>query len=53
MRGVRRRRGGASEGRDVLLALDDFTGLVGFREMARLSPQLEMEDATEEEAVEY
>ena len=34
--------------------LDDFTGLVGFPgEMARLSPQLEMEDATEEEMVEY
>ena len=42
------------KGEDVLLVLDDFTGLVGFPgEMARLSPQLEMEDATEEEMVEY
>ena len=42
------------KGEDVLLVLDDFTGLVGFPgEMARLSPQLEMKDATEEEMVEY
>ena len=42
------------KGEDVLLVLDDFTGLVGFPgEMARLSPQLEMEDATEEEMVEH
>ena len=45
-----------AEGRDVLLAVDDFAGLVGFpAEMGRLSPQLELEDAeaTEEQMVEY
>ena len=52
--------GARGEGKDVLLVLDDFTGLVGFsRDMARLSPQLEMaEDDSEgapsaEQMVEY
>ena len=52
--------GARGEGKDVLLVLDDFTGLVGFsRDMARLSPQLEMaEDESEgapsaEQMVEY
>ena len=43
--------GARGEGKDVLLVLDDFTGLVGFsRDMARLSPQLEMaEDDSDSE----
>ena len=52
--------GARSEGKDVLLVLDDFTGLIGFsRDMARLSPQLEIaEDDSEdtpsaEQMVEY
>ena len=52
--------GARGEGKDVLLVLDDFTGLVGFsRDMARLSPQLEIaEDDSEgapsaEQMVEY
>ena len=43
--------GARAEGEDVLLVLDDFTGLVGFsRDMARLSPQLEMEEDDSEDA---
>ena len=52
--------GARGEGKDVLLVLDDFTGLIGFsRDMARLSPQLEIaEDDSEdtpsaEQMVEY
>ena len=40
-----------AEGKDVLLVLDDFTGLIGFsREMGRLSPQLEIDEDTSEDA---
>jgi F-type H+-transporting ATPase subunit alpha len=43
--------GARGEGKDVLLVLDDFTGLVGFsRDMARLSPQLEMAEDDSEDA---
>ena len=43
--------GARGEGEDVLLVLDDFTGLVGFsRDMARLSPQLEMAEDDSEDA---
>jgi F-type H+-transporting ATPase subunit alpha len=43
--------GARGEGKDVLLVLDDFTGLVGFsRDMARLSPQLEMAEDDAEDA---
>jgi F-type H+-transporting ATPase subunit alpha len=50
--------GARGEGKDVLLVLDDFTGLIGFsKDMARLSPQLVIgEDdagATKERMVEY
>tara|TARA_B110000977_G_scaffold195888_1_gene275182 strand:- start:3332 stop:4546 length:1215 start_codon:yes stop_codon:yes gene_type:complete len=40
-----------SLGKDVLLVLDDFTGLIGFsREMGRLSPQLDFDEDTSENA---
>ena len=51
--------GARAEGKDVLLVLDDFTGLVGFStEMSRLSPQLaeagpNEEEIGEERMVEY
>ena len=43
--------GARGEGKDVLLVLDDFTGLIGFsRDMARLSPQLEIAEDDSEDA---
>ena len=45
--------GARAEGQDVLLVLDDFTGLIGFTvDMAKLSPQLENSAPTEEDGVE-
>ena len=41
--------GARAMGEDVLLVLDDFSGLVNFTmDMARLAPQLNVEEGTEE-----
>ena len=46
--------GARATGQDVLLVLDDFTGLVNFtKDMARLAPQLNVAEGTEEQMEEY
>ena len=46
--------GARAMGEDVLLVLDDFSGLVNFtKDMARLAPQLNVEEGTEEQMEEY
>ena len=46
--------GARAVGQDVLLVLDDFTGLVNFtKDMSRLSPQLNFVEGTEEQMEEY
>jgi F-type H+-transporting ATPase subunit alpha len=46
--------GARALGEDVLLVLDDFTGLVNFtKDMARMAPQLNVAEGTEEQMEEY
>lgn len=46
--------GARAVGQDVLLVLDDFTGLVNFtKDMSRLAPQLNVAEGTQEEMEEY
>ena len=46
--------GARASGEDVLLVLDDFTGLVNFtKDMARMAPQLNVAEGTEEQMEEY
>ena len=46
--------GARATGQDVLLVLDDFTGLVNFtKDMSRMSPQLNVTEGTQEQMEEY